>query len=262
MRHIPTVIATSYQKSLISGRTDPSVFICEDANGDSVGEYVVKFRSRMETGNAGLLREILGSLLASQLGLTVPEPAIVRIEAGLAEAMPVPSVADSVRNSVGLNFGSKNLFGGYHTWPKEKIIPASMKQSATEIFVFDALIHNPDRTRERPNLFWKGNHFFIFDHDQAFSFLLAVPTIKVAWDLMEQPYLGDHVFFNDLRHTQLELDRMIGAVEAVTTGFWDEVKEVVPNEWRGTEFLRIQNHIESVQQHLEDFIKDVRRLLE
>ncbi|MBI4548531.1 MAG: hypothetical protein HY707_11150 [Ignavibacteriae bacterium] len=262
MRHVPTLIATSYQMSLITGRTMPGVFICEDANGNSLGEYVVKLRHNIETGNAGLLREIAGNLLAEQLGLEVPEAAIVRIEPGLAKAIPEPRVAESVRGSVGLNFGSKNLAGGYQTWPKEKIIPASMRQAAIELFVFDALIHNPDRTSERPNLFWKGDQLFLFDHDQAFSFLLAIPKIKVPWDLSEQPYLREHVFFNGLRHAQLDLDGMVGAIETVSDDFWDALEKVVPNEWKGSELSRIRSHIESVQQHLDDFMNNVRRILQ
>lgn len=261
MKYVPTVIATSFQTSFNSGRTRPSIFICEDTNGNPAGEYVVKLRYNIETGNAGLLREIVGSMLAFHLGFSVPEPAIVRIEEGLAGAMPL-SVAGSVKNSAGLNFGSRNLVGGYQTWPKEKTIPDSMKQSAIEIFMYDALIHNPDRTRERPNLFWKGNQFFIFDHDQAFSFLLAIPAIKIPWDLREQPYLRDHVFFNGLRHTQLELSRITGAIEAITQDFWDEIDKVVPNEWKGTELQRIRAHIESVQQHLDEFLNEIRRVLQ
>jgi len=151
MRHVATLIATTYQTSLTTGRTTPGVFICEDANGNSAGEYVVKLKSNLETGNAGLLRETVGNLLANELGIDAPEPAIVEIPIELADGVADPRVAQAVQQSIGLNFGSKNLSGGYYAWPDEKTVPTSLKQLANDIFVFDALIQNPDRRRGKPN---------------------------------------------------------------------------------------------------------------
>lgn len=206
MKHVSTVIATSYQMSLISGRTTPGVFICEDPTGHPVGEYVVKFRHNIETGNAGLLRELVGNLLADQLGIETPDPGIVEIGSELAPAISDQKVSQVIKNSVGKNYGSRYLTGGYYTWPNDKIIPSSLKQAATDIFVFDALIQNPDRKRGRSNILWKSDVVTVIDHEMAFSFLLAIPAIKRQWDLSEQPYLGDHIFFMACDTRNLSLD--------------------------------------------------------
>ena len=174
MRHVPTLIATSYQKSFEAGRTAPGVFICEDANGNSVGEFVVKLRHNVEAGNSAMLRELVANLLADELGLVVPEPAIIRLEADLAGSIVHEPVAESVRGSIGLNFGSKNLTGGYVTWPNNKPIPPLLKEAATDVFTFDALIHNPDRRRDNPNILWKGDQIALIDHESAFAFLLGM----------------------------------------------------------------------------------------
>jgi hypothetical protein len=232
-------------------------------NGNPVGEYVVKFRSNIETGNAGLLRELVGNLLADQLGLDSPEPAIVEIQTDLASAMTDQRVADAIRRSEGSNFGSRFLSGGYYAWPDDKLIAPSIKQAATDIFVFDALIQNPDRRRGKPNVLWKGDELAVIDHEMAFSFLLSIIPVARVWSMEEQPYLENHIFFQGLRHTTIDLARLTGAIEGeIDPAFWDEVDAVVPANWKGTEFGRIRNHIESVQQHLEDFMNDVRRILQ
>ena len=246
----------------MTGRTTPGVFICEDANGKPAGEYVVKLKSNIETGNAGLLREIVGNLLAEEVGLTAPEPAIVEIPVELADSISDLPVAQAVQKSIGLNFGSKNLSGGYYAWPDEKTVSPSLKQLAIDIFVFDALIHNPDRRRDKPNLLWKSDELIVIDHESAFSFLLAVPRLNQTWLLADQPYLDNHIFFRDLRGAGVDLARITGAIEAVKDIFWKDLDAVVPRDWKGTELARIRNHIESVQQHLEEFMNDVRRILQ
>lgn len=55
---------------------------------------------------------------------------------------------------------------------------------------------------------------------------------------------------------------MIQAIEGVTANFWEEMENVVPDAWKGTELQRIRAHIESVQQHLGDFMNEIRRILQ
>ena len=99
MRHIPNLIAGTYHKSFSSGRTAPCVILCYDENGNTAGEYVVKLKGNIETGAAGLLRELLGSFLADELGLKIPCPAIVRVTNELADAITDKRVSESIRQS-------------------------------------------------------------------------------------------------------------------------------------------------------------------
>ncbi len=261
MRPVPTLVAASYQRSFNSGRTTPRVFVCEDFDGNNVGEFVVKMRGSIETHEAGLLREILGNLFAYEVGIATAEPAIVRIDPELAAALTNQTVADVVANSLGLNYGSANLAGGYSTWPVGKIVPQSLKADAADIFVFDALIQNPDRRTGKPNLLWKDDHLVVIDHEMAFSFLLSIIPSTTPWLLDEQPYLRDHVFFSELLHEQVDLERIAGAIEAIGDDFWEEADSVIPNNWKGSELARIRAHVESVQQHLDVFMNEIRRIL-
>lgn len=261
MRPVPTLVAASYQISFNSGRTVPHVFTCEDLSGNNIGEYVVKMKGSIETHEAGLLREMLGNLIGYEIGISTAEPAIVRVDLELANALTNNSVRDVVMNSLGLNFGSKNLAGGFSTWPVGKTVPHSMKADAADIFVLDALLQNPNRRTGKPNLLWRDDKILIIDHEMAFSFLLSIIPSTTPWLLNEQPYLSDHVFFSELLHEQLDLDRVAGAIEAIGDEFWEEAEAIIPNSWKGSEFGRIRTHIIAVQQHLDLFMNDIRRIL-
>ncbi len=262
MRHIPNLTAGTYLKSFSSGRTAPCVLLCYDENGNSAGEFVVKLKGNIETGAAGLLRELLGSLLADELGLKTPGPAIVRVTKELADAITDQRVSESIRQSEGLNYGSKNLTGGYYTWPDDKTIPPSLMQAACDIFIFDALIQNPDRRRSKSNMLWKSDELVVIDHEMAFSFLLALFPSAIPWLLKDQPYLDKHIFYRHLRHGEINLAGITNAIESITSLFWEEAEAGIPNEWLGTEFARIFEHIESIRAHLEEFMNEIKRILQ
>jgi hypothetical protein len=119
------------------------------------GEYVVKLRGAI--GESGLLSELFASRLAGHFGLACPESAVITIDQGLVElvANTQPSHAARIRGSVGLNFGTKVLTGAT-IWPVDKAIPEAMWQAAVDIFAFDALVQNPDRSFNNPNLLTRG----------------------------------------------------------------------------------------------------------
>jgi len=86
--------------------------------------------------------------------------------------------------------------------------------------------------------------------------------VQKPWLLIEQRYLTNNIFYQHLRHTQIDLSRITGAIEAVGSKFWNEVERVTPDEWKGMELSLIREHIQSVQKHLGDFMNDVRRILQ
>ena len=140
MKYVPTLYAVYFLETLKRGRTKPGVYTCEDSSGTIKDEYVIKLRGSIENGNAGLLFELIGNLLASKLGITVPNPSIIEIQDEFVKSVSNLEVSKSLKNSIGKNFGSKNLKEVYATWLIDKSIQESIKQAATDIFVFDALI--------------------------------------------------------------------------------------------------------------------------
>lgn len=81
-----------------------------------------------------------------------------------------PELAASLQASLGLNFGSKVLYPA-SIWPVNRSIPEAMWRDAVNIFAFDALIQNPDRRPENPNLLTQGDNVYVYEHETSFSFL-------------------------------------------------------------------------------------------
>ena len=61
---------------------------CQDATGQGVGDFVVKFRSEVRDQETGLLFEFLAAQLAIRLGIPMPAPALIELDSSLADATP------------------------------------------------------------------------------------------------------------------------------------------------------------------------------
>lgn len=256
------IIATQLIRGMTAGRTAPILCGCEDDQERPAGEYVVKLRGSLDRGNASLLLELVGSRLASHFGILVPEPAIVRIDADFAElfADHWPVKLTLARNSVGLNFGSKFIHP-MAIWPVDKTIPGTMFQAAVDIFAFDALIKNPDRRYNNPNLFAQGDNFYVFDHETSFSFLLDILPRGAAWNLETETYLSDHVFFKRLKVKEIDLADFEEKMSSLTDQKLEQIGGEIPPEWLNEDWQRIQAHIREQCDHHVEFVEQVRRRL-
>ena len=83
-----TVTATRYAAPLREGGSLPAL-----VEADDDGLYVVKL-SGAGQGPKALVAELICGELGRQLGLPVPEPAIVRMPAGLPDAEPDPEIQE------------------------------------------------------------------------------------------------------------------------------------------------------------------------
>ncbi|MBI5739387.1 MAG: hypothetical protein HZA16_01590 [Nitrospirae bacterium] len=258
---IPTLTAASYQRRLESGRTRPCLFICDDGSGDLNDEYVVKLKAGLENPRVGLTAELMASQLAVFLDIPTPEPAIIEIDPAIAEIIRDQELAATIRKSAGLNFGSKFVTGGYKTWPVGEAIPLSLRQTACEIFAFDALIQNPDRHQNKPNILWKGDELYIIDHEMAFSFLYAIVLSK-PWQVSEELFLRNHLFYQQLKGKETNLDRFAGALEALSNKGVNDMILNIPGEWNNGRIPKLKDHINEVIHHINDFIDEVRRVLQ
>jgi hypothetical protein len=259
---IPRLNAVQFHRFMRAGRTSPALCGCEDELGNRVDDYVLKLRGGMEHGQTGLLCELIGSSLARYFGLTVPDPALVVVEPDFGElvARAEPDVADRVRNSIGLNFGSR-LVTDLAEWPVDKAIPEAMWQAAVNIFAFDALIQNPDRRFNNQNLLTRGDHILVFDHEVAFSFLLTVLPAPEPWRLDQQQYLTDHVFYKALRKRAIDLGDVTAGLRALPGAALDGMIAEVPPEWNNERVRQIVRHLQLVSEHAEEFAEEIKRRL-
>lgn len=236
--------------------------LCQDEVGNTE-EVVVKLRAGIETHEMGSISEAIASLFAQDLDLPVPEPRLVQIEAGLEAGISDQEFARRVQQSIGWNFGSKKLGPGFTTWPKNKPIPLLLRPLAAEILAFDSIVQNPDRRTGNPNVLWKGDEMYIYDHEMSLTFFLPQIGWQPPWTGEGLEFLRDHVFYQGLQSTDINLDRLTGALEAVTDKRLSEYLTAIPDEWKATSDAagKATAYLAEVRQNSEAVVNAVRRIL-
>lgn len=227
---IPRLEANAVVRVLAHGRTSPCVVLASDAEGET-HEVVIKWRSGPEQKDIGGICELACSLLASDLGLPTPKPSLIEIDEEFHRSIPDPRLALIVERSSGLNFGSSFL-SGHNTWPRDKPLPMHLQQVGIETLAFDVLADNVDRRQAKPNILWNGAELALCDHEQAFSFLRGVLFWKPAWAGGELKHFREHVFFNQLKSTAMNLNRLDGALAALSDKRLAEYADAIPDEWK------------------------------
>ncbi|MEX0331441.1 MAG: HipA family kinase [Puniceicoccaceae bacterium] len=231
---MPTVIATRFDKVMGSGRTRPCFLACEDGEGNEM-ELLVKLTGCPEMQPFKLLCEAFSALLAQDLDLPVPQPYRVEVTQGFAATVAQTEYRPFLVGSVGWNFGLAKWEPGTTLWPRDKTLNKAMRPTAGEILAFDAIIQNPDRRASNPNCAFLGNDFVIFDHESAFSqFLTIFPSNP--WDAEALKFLNDHVFRRVLNGGGLDLNRLQGALEAITKERLDAYIAAIPAGWQSSTF--------------------------
>lgn len=260
--------ATQFIKAMSAGRNRPLLLGCENNVRDTF-EVVVKFRGR-EMNEKNQCAELICAQLADDLGLQVPQAAVVNVPAGFETIIPERELAQMVRSSASLNFGSLHVGPGFTTWPPGRDPHGVQRDQASEVFAFDALVQNPDRRAANPNLWVRSDRIGVFDHDQAFSFL-AVPIIGGApkpWSMVNHAkalrFLEQHIFYRSLRGGRLDLGPFKEKLGRLSDSQLQGYGDTVPAEWRNNgdfcegiiEYLREARH---ERESLVNFIKHVLR---
>lgn len=259
---IPQLQAATFLRPMGSGRTNPCLMVCED-DDDHQEEVVVKLRAGIESMEMGSTAEIIAALFANDLDLPIPFPVVVHIDPDFHKAVKDPEFARRLRESVGLNFGSTKLPPGFTTWPRTKSLPLLLRQLGAEILLFDTIIQNPDRRKENPNVLWQGDELFVYDHEMSLTFFLPQLGWQPPWTGQGLEFLTNHVFYDQLKGTELELERVVGAFEAISDEGFAEYVEAVPDEWKTSQDWASQMvaYLREARQNLAEIVMAVRRLL-
>jgi len=83
----------------------------------------------------------------------------------------------TVKRSLGLNFGTKYV-DKFLTCGVNQRLPDFLLDMGWQIFAFDVLIQNADRSHDAPkkqNMLTNGKELLIFDHELAFGFVFDLP---------------------------------------------------------------------------------------
>ena len=157
-----TVLATRYVTPLREGGSLPGL-----VEADDEGLYVVKFRGAGQ-GPRALVAEWLAGEIARTIGLAVPDIVAVEVDPALGDAEPDEEIHDLVRASAGRNLGMDFLPGALTFNPAAATAGMVIDPVfAADVVWLDALVTNPDRSAQNPNLLvWHGRPWLI-DHGAA-----------------------------------------------------------------------------------------------
>ena len=225
-----------FHRRVEKSRTEPSIVFCETGEGEEA-EFFIKLHGSGERGAVGLVAEMMAAQLATDLDLPTPPSALLEVTAEFAATIPKADIAATFQKSLGWNFGSRHVGPGFATWPQGRVPPAELRPLAAEIFAFDALIQNADRRTANPNCLTNGRELVMIDHELAFDFIGGeVLFWKPPWEGGDLGFLRQHIFYEPLRKTPVDFNRLGGAIEALTADRMNSYAESVPVEWpKGTD---------------------------
>ncbi|MGH7481319.1 MAG: HipA family kinase, partial [Longimicrobiales bacterium] len=159
MPPLPVHTALRYVQPLREGGSLPAVV---ETDG---GLYVVKFRGAGQ-GPRALIAELIVGLIATELGLPVPDLALVDVVEPFGANEPDPEIRDILLKSRGLNVGLRYLDGAFNfeVGAAGDFISPTF---AAEVVWLDAFLTNPDRTPKNPNLLVWDRRPWLIDHGAA-----------------------------------------------------------------------------------------------
>ena len=160
MLQIPRYTAARYVQPLREGGSLPAVVETEEG-----GLFVVKFRGAGQ-GAKVLISELIVAGLAMELGLPVPQPALVDVSSRFGRSEPDPEIQELLRRSHGTNVALRYLEGAFNFDPSAagQLVSAEL---AAQIVWLDAFTTNPDRTPRNPNLLIWQRRVWLIDHGAA-----------------------------------------------------------------------------------------------
>lgn len=219
---IQTLDVVQYLQPLREGGSLPAIV---QTNDDVL--YVLKFRGAGQ-GKKALIAELVGGLLAQEIGLRVPELAFINLDDTFSKTEPDEEIQDLLKFSVGLNLGLRYLSGSITYDP---LVSIADSLSASKVVLLDSIITNIDRTAKNTNLLNWNDELWLIDHGASLYF-------HHDWKNWERhlertfPNIKDHVLLERADHlveASSEIKSLISK-EKLT-----EIVSLIPEEWLNEE---------------------------
>jgi len=259
------VTAVEYVKAVSNGRTKPAHLVCERSGGATV-EVIAKFSGNCEKRETHLARELIAACLAGDLGLPMPAPYLVTVSPEFCDAVPDPTVAEKIRASSPLAFGSTLVTGQYSTWVKSNKISTTALPTALAILVFDGITQNPDRREGNSNCLTRGDEFRIFDHELCFSHEDVLFGWKAPWVLDGLNFLKtpeSHIFRLGLIGQTMDFSNVRASWAGLSDARLLEYAQAVPAEWNAaaSSVKAAVKLIGDARDNIDGCITEIRRVL-
>ena len=221
---------------------------------------VVKCMGLPEITQRGLFCEYMGNVLAREVGVITPEPALVDVPAAFAESVNGSGEMRGfgLRIQPGIGVGCRFIPGLAPYIPGGSLSEEERSQAAN-IYGYDLAVQNVDRRRDKPNCAWSGKALIAFDFEMCFSFLWTIVNTD-PWDLRRANISGGHLFRPVLRGKTLDWSAFMTALSRLGPQRLDDLTEGMPNDWE-EHARRVKNHILGIVAHIGEFTTELRSTL-
>ena len=260
------VTASEIIREASSGRTKPVLMLCE-IDSDIAIEVFCKLSAGCFEGVASLAREVVAACLALDLNLPVPTPYLVEIPSILASIVTDSDIAERLRASSPIGFGSAKIESQCNVWTSGSRVTASMLPSALGAFVFDAVIDNADRKPSNPNCLVAGNRLHLIDHELAFPSPVGLPDWRPPWQAGALSWLeraDGHLFCRELKNRDLDFGSLQRRWSAISDDRLLEYWQAIPPEWDAAHpaVEEALDRIRNARDNLDGVIAEIRRVLQ
>lgn len=241
----------------------PAFIVAEDVLGNDA-ELVAKLPAKCFEGVGSLVSEVIGSVLAADLNLKVPEPTLVYLSEPFLSSVPDGEWQAAARAGCPLVFGSKQIVGGFHAWPVGSNISTEMVQEVASAFVFDCAIQNSDRRPENPNCLRNAERFFLIDHELCFpTVLIGQPKPWAPGGLAAFKTQGVQIFADALRGKAIDWAPISHQWQGLSDAQIDAYAHAIPPEWQqGQNVLdRALLQIKHARDNITGIIAEAQRIL-
>lgn len=250
------VSVTRYITPLREGGSLPAL-----AEANDGFKYVLKFRGAGH-GVKMLIAEVLGGLIAKELGLAVPELVLADLDEAFGRTEGDEEIQDLLQFSKGLNMALHFLSGALTYDPEAQKIDPLL---ASKIVWLDAYITNVDRTYRNTNMLMWHKELWLIDHGAAFYFHHSFTNWEKS-ALTPFPFIKDHVLLHQAEHLnqvdkefkKLLTDELLYAIVCTLPEDWLEWEE---SEFSSEEIRNVYfSFLKMRRDHSELFINEANKI--
>lgn len=191
--------------------------------GDDGKKYVVKLNGAGD-GVLSNVVEWVASKLGALMQIPVLQPVFVVIDANLAEQAGDPETRELLGRSVGINLGTPYLpdavtYSARHASSIDDVLQQ-------QIFLFDVLLINIDRTDMNPNMVVHHGELWCLDYSSAMTIRSAINGEPYR-EYVILRHLKQHPFY---RANLLPYD-FINRLEKIPDSGVRNIVDAIPSEW-------------------------------
>jgi hypothetical protein len=181
-------------------------------------------------GVVSSISELVGYRFAAALGIPTPKFGIINLSREVAECAPA-DLRELLARSVGANFGTRYI-AGLPDLTSPDAIRDQDRQDATHIYVWDVIVDNADRRKEKPNLLGGDNGIFAIDHEFAFSWLRLLGSPEPVWVPEILHRLSRlHLLANHVPRWRLSCSTLLARFSSLSTSEIRALTERLPASW-------------------------------